>query len=74
MQDCYSILITKVPGGQKPVISSGQTIGELFEAAFNGESAKGYQIQVNGQNKDLDYIPRPGENITCARMVKGNRI
>lgn len=72
MGNTYSVLITKVPGGAQPVISNGETIAELFAKAFRGESINGYQIQVNGENKDSDYIPRPGENITVARQVKGN--
>ena len=72
MQNAYSILITKVPGGATPVISNGETIAELFSRAFHGESINGYQIQINGETKTSDYIPRPGENVTCAKMVKWN--
>ena len=45
---------------------------ELFAKAFRGESINGYQIQVNGEAKDANYVPRPGENVTVAKMVKGN--
>lgn len=68
----YSVLITKVPGGAVPVISEGDSIAELFAKAFRGESINGYQIQVNGENVDANYVPRPGENVTVAKMVKGN--
>ena len=68
----YSVLITKVPGGATPVISEGETISELFAKAFRGESINGYQIQVNGEAKNANYVPRPGENVTVAKMVKGN--
>lgn len=68
----YSVLITKVPGGAVPVMSNGETIAELFSKAYNGESINGYQIQVNGETKTSDYIPRAGENVTVAKMVKGN--
>lgn len=72
MENTYSVLITKVPGGAQPVISNGDTVAELFAKAFRGESINGYQIQVAGENKDATYIPRPGENVTVAKMVKGN--
>ena len=73
MENIYSVIITKVPGGANPVISHGtETVAELFAAAFNGESINGYQIQVNGEAKDANYVPRPGENVTVAKMVKGN--
>ena len=72
METSYSVLITKVPGGATPVISNGETVAELFAKAFRGESINGYQIQVGGENRTSDYIPRPGENVTVARMVKGN--
>ena len=43
MQNAYSLIITKVPGGANPVISHGtETVRELFAAAFNGESINGY--------------------------------
>ncbi len=71
--ESYSVLITKVPGGAQPVISNGETVAELFAKAFRGESINGYQIQVNGTNRDADYVPRAGENVTVARMVKGNK-
>lgn len=70
--ESYSVLITKVPGGAQPVISNGETIAELFAKAFRNESINGYQIQVNGETKTSDYVPRPGENVTVAKMVKGN--
>ena len=74
MENVYSIIITKVPGGANPVISHGtETVAELFAAAFNGESINGYQITVGGQAREASYIPRPGENITVAKMIKGNR-
>lgn len=70
----FAVLITKVPGGAVPAISHGtETIAELFATAFNGESINGYQIQVNGVAKDATYVPRAGENVTCAKMIKGNR-
>ena len=73
MEIIYSVIITKVPGGANPVISHGtETVAELFAQAFNGESINGYQIQVNGQTKDSTYVPRNGENITVAKMIKGN--
>lgn len=72
MNNAFSILITKVPGGAQPVISEGETIAELFAKAFRGESINGYQIQVNGETKTSDYRPRAGENVTVAKMVKGN--
>jgi hypothetical protein len=72
MTNAYSVLITKVPGGATPVISEGETIRELFKKAFRNESIDGYQIQVNGENKSADYVPRSGENVTVAKMVKGN--
>ena len=73
MENIYSVIITKVPGGANPVISHGtETIAELFAQAFNGENINGYQIQVNGQVKDSTYVPRNGENITVAKMIKGN--
>ena len=31
-----------------------------------------FSIQVNGENKSADYVPRSGENVTVAKMVKGN--
>lgn len=73
MTEAYSILITKVPGGAQPVISNGETVEELFANAFRGESINGYQIQVNGETKTKDYVPRRGENVTVAKMVKGNK-
>lgn len=73
MENVYSIVITKVPGGAMPVISHGrETVAELFELAFNGEKIDGYQITVGGQNRDANYVPRPNENITVAKMIKGN--
>lgn len=73
MENIYSVIITKVPGGANPVISHGtETVAELFAAAFNGESINGYQIQVSGVTRDANYVPRQGENITCAKMIKGN--
>ena len=72
MQNAYSILITKVPGGATPVISNGETIAELFSRAFHGESINGYQITVGGQAREASYVPRAGENITVAKMIKGN--
>jgi hypothetical protein len=73
MTEAYSILITKVPGGANPVISHGtETVAELFAAAFNGESINGYQITVGGVAREATYIPRQGENITVAKMIKGN--
>ena len=71
--NAYSVLITVIPGGSQPVISNGETVAELFEKAFRGQSIDGFQIQVNGENKDYNYIPRAGESVTCARQVKGNR-
>lgn len=74
MENIYSVIITKVPGGANPVISHGtETVAELFAAAFNGESINGYQITVSGQAREASYIPRQGENVTCAKMIKGNR-
>ena len=49
-----------------------KTVAELFEMAFNGEKIDGYQITVGGQNRDANYVPRPNENITVAKMIKGN--
>lgn len=72
MTEAYSVLITKVPGGAQPVISNGETIEQLFASAFRGERIDGYQIQVNGETKTKDYIPRRGESVTVAKMVKGN--
>ncbi len=73
MENIYSLVITKVPGGANPVISHGtETIAELFATAFNGESINGYQITVGGANKEASYVPRQGENILVARQVKGN--
>lgn len=73
LSDIYSIVITKVPGGANPVISHGEeTIEELFATAFNGESIEGYQIMVNGETVDKDFIPGVGENVTLARQIKGN--
>lgn len=73
MENIYSLVITKVPGGANPVISHGrETVAELFSQAFGGESINGYQITVNGEAKDSTYVPRAGENITVAKMIKGN--
>ena len=73
MENVYSIIITKVPGGANPVISHGtETVAELFAQAFNGESINGYQITVGGVAHEASYVPRAGENITVARMIKGN--
>ena len=73
MQNAYSLIITKVPGGANPVISHGtETVRELFATAFNGESINGYQITVGGVSRDADYVPAAGENITVARQIKGN--
>lgn len=73
MEQVYSLVITKVPGGANPVISHGvETVAELFAQAFNGESINGYQITVGGVTRDANYIPRQGENITVAKMIKGN--
>ena len=53
MENIYSVIITKVPGGANPVISHGtETVAELFAAAFNGESINGYQITVGGQARE----------------------
>lgn len=69
----YAVVITKIPGGSQPVLCNGtETIADLFAKAFAGESVNGYQIQVNGEAKDSTYVPRNGENITCAKMIKGN--
>lgn len=74
MENVYSIIVTKVPGGARPVISHGtETVRELFAAAFNGENIDGYQITVGGQAREASYVPRAGENITVAKMIKGNR-
>ena len=71
MEQVYSLVITKVPGGANPVISHGtETVAELFATAFNGESINGYQITVGGQAREASYIPRQGENITVAKMIK----
>ena len=73
MEDIYSVVITKVPGGANPVISHGtETVAELFAAAFNGESINGYQITVGGQAREATYVPRVGENVVLAKMIKGN--
>ena len=73
MDNIYSVIITKVPGGANPVISHGtETVAELFAQAFNGESINGYQITVGGVAREASYVPRQGENITVARMIKGN--
>lgn len=73
MENIYSVIITKVPGGANPVISHGtETVAELFAAAFNGESINGYQITVGGVTREATYIPRNGENVTVAKMIKGN--
>ena len=73
MNNQFTVKITKVPGGAKLCISDGDnTIEELFEAAFDGESIAKYQIQVNGENKSKDYTPAEGEVITVAKQVKGN--
>lgn len=74
MNETFAVLITKVPGGATPVMSHGvETIADLFATAFHGESINGYQIQVNGVSKDATYVPRAGENVTCAKMIKGNK-
>jgi len=73
MENIYSVIITKVPGGANPVISHGtETVAELFAQAFNGESINGYQITVGGVTRESSYIPRAGENVTVAKMIKGN--
>ena len=73
MEDIYSVVITKVPGGANPVISHGtETVAELFATAFNGESINGYQITVGGQAREATYVPRVGENVVLAKMIKGN--
>ena len=73
MENVYAIVITKIPGGQKPVMAHGyETIADLFELAFGGESINGYQFQVNGSNTDTDYVPRAGDSVSCAKMCKGN--
>ena len=73
MEQVYSLVITKVPGGANQVISHGtETVAELFAQAFNGENISGYQITVGGVARDANYIPRQGENITVAKMIKGN--
>lgn len=73
MENVYSLVITKVPGGARPVISHGtETVADLFALAYNGESISGYQITVGGEAKDANYVPRQGENIVLAKMIKGN--
>lgn len=73
MENVYSLIITKVPGGAKPVISHGvETVAELFEIAFNGEKIDGYQITVNGEAREKTYVPSAGAKITVAKMIKGN--
>ncbi len=72
-QTIFSLVITKVPGGAKPVLSHGtETIAELFAEAFNGENITGYQIQVDGETVEANYVPEDGESITVAKQVKGN--
>ena len=39
---------------------------------FNGENIDGYQITVGGQAREASYVPRANENITVAKMIKGN--
>ena len=68
----YSNIITKVRGETKPVISLGKTIAGWFAEAFRGESITGYRIRVGGQCKEASYVPLAGENVTVAKMDKGN--
>lgn len=73
MRNTFAVVITKVPGGQKPVLSDGsKTIAQLFADAFNGERIDGYQIQVDGETVEASYVPEEGEAITVAKQVKGN--
>lgn len=73
MNRTFAVVITKVPGGQKPALSDGtKTIAQLFADAFNGESINGYQVQVDGETVEPSYVPEEGEAITVAKQVKGN--
>jgi hypothetical protein len=69
----YAVVLTKVPGNQCPVISNGyESVEDLFDLAFNGESIDGYQIQANGRTVDKNYVPVATDSITLAKQIKGN--
>ena len=71
--DTYAVKITKVPGGAKAALSDGEaTIEELFSEVFGGENIAKYQIQVDGNTVNKDYVPEDGENVTVAKQIKGN--
>ena len=73
MENIYSVIITKVPGGANPVISHGtETVAELFAAAFNGESINVYQITFGGQVIELYYFFLFFYFFIVGKMIKGN--
>lgn len=72
--DTKTVKVTEVPGTPTTVVLNGgsETVSDALEAA-DMEASDGQEVQINGENADLDTEVADGDFVTLSQKISGSR-